>query len=180
MLNNKFAKLRNLGAGDFRHLDGTLLDHLAGTRELLSKWGASQTLQDAGLYHAAYGTAGFDEQMVSLSQRASVAAVIGTVAEQIVYQYCACDREYFWPQFGLAKTLEFRDRFTNEFYILDDSRIRSHCELTVANELEIACGNPAFIAEHGNQLKRLFEEMLPHLTRRATTEFRSILGVTSI
>lgn len=174
-LNPKFARLRDLAAGDFKHIDGTLLDHLVGTRELLARWGASQTLQDAGLYHAAYGTAGFGEQMVSVSQRASVASVIGANAEQIVYQYCACDREYFWPQFGLARKLVFRDRFRDDYYLLDDSNIRSFCELTVANELEIASGNPRFIAEHGHPLSHLFEKMLPYLTHGATTEFRSVL-----
>lgn len=55
----KFQVLSELGAGEFEHLDGSLIAHLNGTKDLLLQWGASLELQDAGLYHAAYGTDGF-------------------------------------------------------------------------------------------------------------------------
>ena len=54
-MNDKFQELANLGVGDFEHLDGTLVEHLTNTKALLCQWGASLELQDAGLYHAAYG-----------------------------------------------------------------------------------------------------------------------------
>ncbi|GAL33384.1 hypothetical protein JCM19240_2080 [Vibrio maritimus] len=57
-------------------------------------------LVDAGLFHAAYGTAGFDDNMVSLSQRHEIAGVIGEEAESLVYLYCSCDREEVFAQFG--------------------------------------------------------------------------------
>lgn len=112
-MNNKFEQLSKLGAADFKHLNGNLIDHLKGTQELLTSWNANQTLQDAGLYHAAYGTAGFNEQMISLDQRSKIAQIIGPDAETIVYEYCACDRDYTWPQLGLQETPYFRNRSTN-------------------------------------------------------------------
>nr|WP_017105461.1 MULTISPECIES: hypothetical protein [Vibrio] len=63
----KFVRLQELGAGDFQHLNGSLEAHLKGTEQVLINWGGSVLLQIAGLFHAAYGTAGFDENMVSLS-----------------------------------------------------------------------------------------------------------------
>ena len=107
-MNEKFEQLSELGAGDFAHIDGSLLDHLNGTKHLLASWSASETLLDAGLYHAAYGTAGFSESLVSTFQREKITTIIGKEAEAIVYLYCACDRDYFWPQFGVSKILIFK------------------------------------------------------------------------
>jgi len=100
-MDEKFKQLSELGAADFAHINGSLIDHLKGTRDLLSSWSAPPALQDAGLYHAAYGTAGFEERMVAASQREKIAQIIGPQAEEIVYLYYACDRDYFWPQIGL-------------------------------------------------------------------------------
>ena len=99
-MEDKFKQLALLGAADFQHLNGSLIEHLKGTRDLLASWSAAKTLQDAGLYHAAYGTAGFNQQMISVEQRTKIANIIGPSAEEIVYQYCACDRTYFWPKTG--------------------------------------------------------------------------------
>ena len=68
-MNEKFRKLKELGAAEFEHLGGPLINHLEGTKQLLQDWSAHQVLQDAGLYHAAYGTAGFNESLVSTSRR---------------------------------------------------------------------------------------------------------------
>ncbi|MBL4583363.1 MAG: hypothetical protein JKX83_01985 [Pseudomonadales bacterium] len=106
-MNEKFKKPAQLGAGDFEHTNGVLLDHLIATQALLKKWQASAVLQDAGLYHAAYGTVGFDEHLVSIDQRNKISNIIGKAAEEIVYLYCACDRDYFWPQFSGPSELEF-------------------------------------------------------------------------
>jgi hypothetical protein len=83
-MNEKFKQLTKLGAADFAHINGSLIDHLKGTKDLLSSWSASQVLQDAALYHAAYGTAGFEEQMVAANQREKIAKIIGSQAEEIV------------------------------------------------------------------------------------------------
>ena len=167
MIHDKFRKLSELGAGAFAHIDGSLLEHLNGTRDLLEEWSASPALQDAGLYHAAYGTAGFDERLVSVDQRGEIAAIIGAEAEEIVYQYCACDRGDFYPRLEVDSEPEFRNRFTGERYHLDNELLQQFCELTAANETEIAIDNPVFIADHGVDLYRLFHSMAPYLSEPA-------------
>ena len=78
-MDEKCSKLSELGAGDFEHLDGSLIDHLSGTKELLRRWGSSSELQVAGLYLAAYGTAGFEESLVATDKRDEIADIIGTI-----------------------------------------------------------------------------------------------------
>ena len=124
-MNEKFQRLSELGAGDFSHIDGTLLEHLIGTRDILRKWNASTALADAGLYHAAYGTAGFDERLVSTDQRSEIASIIGNSAEEIVYQYCACCRQDFYARIGTEKNPEFKNRFSGKNYYLSPEILRS-------------------------------------------------------
>jgi hypothetical protein len=172
----KFNQVAALGAADFAHINGNLIDHLQGTKELLASWSASKVLQDAGLYHAAYGTAGFEEQMVAANQREKIAQIIGPQAEEIVYQYCACDRDYFWPQLGIAKNPTFRNRFTLQTYPLKPQALKDFCELTVANELEIAMGGVDFVTQHGGGLLKLFTHMAPFLSPRANSAITRVLG----
>ena len=175
-MDEKFQVLTELGAGDFRHIDGSLIDHLRGTKNLLQQWGATEVLQDAGLYHAAYGTAGFAESMVSTNQRHEIAAIIGESSEEIVYQYCACDRKYFFARIGNELNPEFKNRFTGEFYYLSPGMLNQLCELTAANELEIATDNPEFINKHGSGLRHLFIQMAPYLSVAAQEAIKNILG----
>ena len=164
---DKFQQLSELGAGEFEHLDGTLLEHLKCTRELLHEWGASTELQHAGLYHAAYGTAGFEEKLVSLEYRGRIEDVVGKAAEEIIYQYCACDREFFFSNLSVEVKPTFKNRFTGELYHLSEDMLKMFCELTAANETEIAIDNPSFKAKHGIALNALFKKMSPYLSVKA-------------
>ena len=175
-MNDKIQKLSELGAGDFCHIDGNLLDHLRGTQRLLNEWSATQTLQDAGLYHAAYGTAAFNEALVTETQRRKISEIIGSEAEQIVYLYCACDRDYFWPQMGEVASPEYKNRFTGELIHLSPQQLLDYCELTVANEIEIATDNPSFVEEHGQYLYSLFRRMRDFLTISANASVERIIG----
>lgn len=169
----KFKQLALLGAADFQHLNGSLIDHLKGTRDLLASWSAPQILQDAGLYHAAYGTSGFSQKMVSIDQRSKIAAIIGQPAEEIVYQYCACDRKYFWPKLAIEDNPTFRNRFSGETYKLEHQLLRNFCELTVANELEIESNQPGFITV-GGELNTLFLAMRPLISSAANISVTNI------
>ena len=175
-MNEKFQKLSKLGAGDFDHIDGNLIDHLNGTKKLLREWSASTILQDAGLYHAAYGTAGFDEALATVKQRNEIAKIIGKEAEEIVYLYCACDREYFWPQIGRVTVPEFKNRFTGQVFQLSPQQLCDFCELTVANEIEIAMDNPPFINKHGHALYSIFKNMCNYISKPASTSVELVLG----
>ena len=175
-MDEKFQKLSELGAGDFDHIDGNLIDHLQGTQKLLKEWSASTTLAVAGLYHAAYGTAGFDESLVSVEQRDNISKIIGSDAEELVYLYCACDRGYFWPQIGIVAAPEFKNRFTGQLHQLTPQQLRDFCELTVANEIEIATDNLSFINEHGQSLYRVFKNMRTYISDSAYASVERILG----
>ncbi len=152
-----FGALSALGAGEFSHLNGSLERHLVAVHDLLQSWGADDTLRHAGLYHAAYGTAGFTTAMVSPTQRMKIASLIGSDAEQIVYRYCSCDRSLVWPQIGTPESVQFRDRFTNILDVIDGRELTAFCELTCANELEIANNDPGFIERAGSYLGCLFK-----------------------
>lgn len=178
-MTSKFEALVKLGAGDFEHLDGSLIEHLNGTKELLKKWQADPELQDAGLYHAAYGTAGFTQNLVSTDQRAKIASLIGESAEDIVYQYCACDRKEFFPRIGQDESPLFPNRFTGESYYLSGKMLRYFCELTAANETEIALDNTEFVAKYGPSLARLFTRMKPFLSFSAREKVIEVFGASN-
>ena len=175
-MNKIFQKLIGLEAGDFNHIDGSLINHLKGTHKLLGDWKASSTLQNAGLYHAAYGTSAFNEKLVLSNQRNDIALIIGKKSENIVYQYCACDRQDFFSRIGVESNPQFRNRFTSEIYNLKPSMLNDLCELTAANEIEIAIDNPDFINEHGAGLRALFSKMNPYLSPAARNKVVGVFG----
>lgn len=172
----KFALLKALGAGDFQHLNGSLEAHLRGTAELLQQWHSRDVLVDAGLFHAAYGTAGFDDNMVSLNQRHEISGVIGEEAESLVYLYCSCDRDTVFAQFGHKKPVLFRDRFTDVKFELADEQAADFCELTVANELELVLADASFKAKYGAELLELFLRMDRYISKSAQSAYRSALA----
>lgn len=115
-IERKINKLIELGAGNFEHLDGSLINHLKGTYMLLKSWDSDPDLCVAGLYHAVYGTSGFDEVIISGDDRNKIRGIIGEDSERIVYSYCACDRDFFWQQIGIKTNPIFRDRFLRKEY----------------------------------------------------------------
>lgn len=155
-MDEKFRRLIELGAGEFEHVDGSLIAHLEGTRCLLKEWNASDTLQDAGLYHAAYGNAAVVQNQFNVTQRDEVAAVIGHATENIVYHYRACDTEAFFAQFGQVDNPVFTDPITTEKTVLSSELLHQLCELSAAHETEIAINNPEFVVQHGRRLVDLF------------------------
>ena len=160
----KFRRLAELGAGDFAHINGSLEEHFTGVHDMLRDWGARPVLCNAGLYHAAYGTTGFTQIMVPLEQRHLVADIIGAEAEAIVYRYCSCDRDLVWPRVGESVPLPFEDRFTGETVSLSLFELREFCELTAANELQIAAGDPVFREQHRAGFTSLFRRMRPYMS----------------
>jgi hypothetical protein len=135
-----FLKARD--AANIPHLGGSLLDHSVGTRELLRKWENPDHICDAGLCHAVYGTFGFPTALLQLSERKVIVDLIGKQAEQLVYFYASCDRDYVYPRIGRVETLEFRDRFAGEIFVPDQTLLASFMEITFAIEFELAGKHP--------------------------------------
>ncbi len=133
-IEDKLDQLMSFGASAIEHLDGSLMNHLKGTYTLLKQWNSDSVLCVAGAYHAVYGTSGFDKTITCEKNRSIIKEIIGAESEQIVYTYCACDRDFFWPQIGVQINPLFLDRFTDNKYYLPISELQFFCELTVANE----------------------------------------------
>ena len=104
--------LRDRHADAVEHLNGTLLDHLERTEQLLRAWGSSAALATAGLCHAAYGTDGYAPALLNLDERTLLAAAVGPHVEATVYFYASCDRRFLYPRIGVGEWDAFRDRFT--------------------------------------------------------------------
>lgn len=135
--NDHIAHLKTLGAADSAHVKDSLLSHLEGTCALLQQWGDRDALCLSGLYHAVYSTHGFTQSLMDAENREPLRALIGEEAENIVYLFCACDRQQFYPQIGRSERPLLHNRFTGRDEELDDSELRDLIELTVANELQI-------------------------------------------
>lgn len=102
---DKFSALKDLGVGEFAHLNGDLESHLLGTYRLLTEWDNPAHVCDAGLYHAVYGTQpmerlGLPHKKYSSSDRPGIREIIGKESEALVYLYGACDRDFLYPRIG--------------------------------------------------------------------------------
>src|SRR5262249_40137618 len=88
--------LKSLGFAELEHDSPVpFLSHLVGPRRLLTTWGASPALCDAGLFHSVYGTEYFVPDRTP--ERDDVVAVIGPEAERIAWLWCTCERATLDP-----------------------------------------------------------------------------------
>lgn len=166
-LTEHYQRLLALGADAFPHVAGSLAPHLLRTASLLHAWGNRPALCLAGLYHAVYGTDGIRGSLVALEHRGAIANIIGSDAEHIAYLYGACDRDAFHPRIGTAASLQFVDRFTRSEYPIHDTALRDFCELTLANELELALSSGAFFIKHRDDLARLAGQLRQFVSANA-------------
>ena len=82
------------GARQLPHAHGrTLRDHLVGTRGILKRWLQPRWIQNAGAVHSVYSTAVYRRQLLPLSRRDEVRAVVGERAERLAYLFCVLDRD---------------------------------------------------------------------------------------
>ena len=171
-----FRALQHMGAGEFVHLNVSLEAHLCGTEYLLRSWGAPEHVCRAGLFHAAYGTAGFADALTPIALRSEISNLIGQQAENLVYLYCACDRNKFYPSIGSPAQNQFPDRFMATTLQVAPTVLGELCELTAANELEIARGSQPFRVQHGAALAVLFNRMGNLLSEDARQHAAQILA----
>ena len=85
----KIDFLKQLGSDKVKHKNQSLLEHLIGVRDILNKWGASEYIQDGGLFHSVYGTTYFKPQLTI--DRDAVRYLIGKKAEELAYWFCFFD-----------------------------------------------------------------------------------------
>ncbi|PJZ57250.1 hypothetical protein CH367_11000 [Leptospira barantonii] len=167
-------RLKSLHAQGKEHLHGDLLTHLTGTFYILVEWGSSIDLCNAGLYHAVYGTFAFQDSLLETTARKEVENLIGSKAETLVYLYGTCDRNHLYAQFGNGKPILHKNRLTDEVRVLEGRILNELCELTAANELQLATADDKFLKEYGPELKDLFERMDPYLSKNASNLCKSV------
>ncbi|MFC3077765.1 DUF6817 domain-containing protein [Phenylobacterium terrae] len=138
------------------HLYGSLEAHLTGTSALLVEWRASMPLCLAGMFHAAYGTDGWDDPLLGVAERGKLQILIGAAAERLVYLYCALDRAAFLPALGAIGLPAVRDRFSGKSIKLREEDVAALALLTAANELELLSQDPDHWRRYSTLLKPLF------------------------
>ncbi|TDV40965.1 DUF6817 domain-containing protein [Actinophytocola oryzae] len=154
--------LRQRGAAELPHPGGTLLAHLERVYETLRSWQVPDPVALAGLTHAAYGTDGFPEPLLAVTERPVLRAAIGEDAERIVYAYGGCDRGTVYPRLSEQDPV-FHDRFTGLDHRLTAGDLRAFADITAANEIDVVTHNPDVMREAGDALWRLFNRMRDHL-----------------
>jgi hypothetical protein len=179
-INDKLLALKNLGVGEFGHLNGNLESHLLGTYELLVEWNNPGYICDAGLYHAVYGTQpmkklGIPHKEYSPSDRPKIREIIGKESEHLVYLYGACDRDYFYPQIGSAKAI-YRDRFTGKKLELPSEKLKEILEITIANELEICISGPLIKENNRNGFVELFDRFNGLVSEKAFNRYKDVFN----
>ena len=161
--------LHERGAGGIPHPGGTLLAHLGRVADLLADWGAGESLQAAGLCHAAYGTDGFARALMPPQDRDQLCMLLGPLAEDIVYRYGSAVRAEVYPLLDGDAPVPFLDRFTGQRVSAGELAIRAFAELTAANELDVLRHNPEFAGRWGDELRALMHRMRGYLTPAALT-----------
>jgi hypothetical protein len=84
--------LERSGAALTPHSGRTLLEHLAGTWQLLRDWGNPEAVCLGGLFHSIYGTNAFLRESLSSQRREELQAAIGREAEQLAWLFSSVDR----------------------------------------------------------------------------------------
>jgi aspartyl/asparaginyl beta-hydroxylase/uncharacterized protein DUF6817 len=72
--------------------DRTLLDHLVGTYEILRRWEQPAWLARAALIHSVYGTEVYRHQLIPVTRRREVSALVGEQAERVAHLFAVTPR----------------------------------------------------------------------------------------
>ena len=119
------------------------------------------------MHHAAYGTVGFNESIISTRVCIEISQIISREAQKAVHQCWACNRKIFFTQIGNRDSPKFKNRLTRESYHSLVNILKHFCGLTATIETNISIGEPEFISEYGAVLNSLFLKMSPYLSKTA-------------
>lgn len=126
------------GAEQAAHLNGSLLAHLQGTRDLLVSWGCDDHVCVAGLFHSVYGTSIYDHQAIEFNERHLVQACIGTRGEELAFLFCVAQRPKAFLE--ALDTLVMNSRLDGMSYVLDEPKLTELIEIECANLIEQGLG----------------------------------------
>ena len=125
--------LIDLNTDSLAHSQGTLIDHLQKTYELLKLWNNPDYVCLAGLFHSIYGTQIYKKQTLALERRDIIKNAIGIEAEYLAYLFCIMDRDCFYNNLTSNKVRNSQD---GSYILISEETKRNLCEILVANELE--------------------------------------------
>jgi uncharacterized protein DUF6817 len=95
------------GAARIRHSGRLLLEHLAGTHDLLQQWGNPKHVYTAGLFHSIYGTNYFRHGLIT--DRIELQKQIGEEAEALVHIFAHADRPRAWFRYNIWPPQQLRE-----------------------------------------------------------------------
>jgi hypothetical protein len=154
-------KLRELGADRFAHTKRPLLDHLAGTCELLMRWECDAEVCMAGLFHSVLGAKNVPGALVAPEDESLVRNLIGDYALELVKLFGRFD---FKQLVGMLQGTKLVDPMPDRQTLVDLVTI------AWANSLE-QLTHATVLREHDQAwIKGLFEDterFLPAQTRAA-------------
>jgi hypothetical protein len=144
------ALLRASGAHACSHSGRTLMDHLAGTYQMLKSWQAPEDVCLAGLFHSVYGTNAFHRQSLAFTERHKVRSLIGAEAEELAWIFCSVER----PQ-------AFLDCVHGSQLLSRHDQAQIHCTPdTLSKLLEIECANLIEQSGRNQALESIFCEVV--------------------
>ena len=132
--------LRSLGTAEVGHTGHDFLTHLRAVHDLLAAHGADAAIARAGLFHSIYGTEGYRDFSLPLSDRGRIRALIGEQAEQLAYWNCVMDRASFDAAVAQATSdaaqVSFHDRDGSPPFDVEVDDLRDLAQLHLFDWLE--------------------------------------------
>ncbi len=162
-----------------------LLGHLIDTGRLLKKWGCSEALYLAGIFHSIYGTEALSASVftfspLSLEHREKISTVIGAKTEHLVYLFCAMTKDTFFSNLARQTTFSVFDRFNRMEIPISESDYIDLLSLTLADWIEPIVGKEAD-PRTAQYLKSLFQKEFTQasylLPTQAVEDFRQAYAI---
>jgi hypothetical protein len=130
------AFLEDSGAAELHHSHADLLAHLIGTHGQLQRWGCTDELCIAGLFHSVYGTQHFAGARGRAPDRDRLKQLIGERTERLVWLYCRADRRSLYANLSADAPYAITDFETGERHALTTAELSDLMTLDLANSLE--------------------------------------------
>jgi hypothetical protein len=119
------------------HTESTYLAHLISVHRDMRRFGCTDEVCRAGLFHSIYGTERFQGFKLALERRPELRQMIGERAEKLAYLNCAMDRASFdRALFRGEEPYRFTDRITGEPVELNAADFDDLCRVHLYDFLE--------------------------------------------
>jgi hypothetical protein len=133
--------LLSLGTDEIAHTGHDFLTHLKAVQRFVETAGGDAEMAQAGLLHSIYGTEGFQDFSLPLSERDQVRGMIGERAEFTAYCNCVMDRSTFDAAVAQAlegdgDAFEIRDREGSPPIAMTRAQLTDLAEVHVSDWLE--------------------------------------------